>query len=177
MYQKVVKIKFIGRQFKGTVLSTVRVKIKNQEAFYKQQNTYVSNPVKEESSVIEGAFYQEKPMTIREMVTRKINKSLCCCLLIAIAVTFVSYYIAMNYEEKLNSLDNEIVRLNAENQDLQAELDKFKSFNNVDNKIGEFNLLQKAEKVIEVTARKSAAQEIAPVAKTASNSFNWAIGY
>lgn len=155
----------------------MRVKIKNQEELYKQQSTYASNPVKEESSVVEGAFYQEKPITIREMVTRKINKSLCFCLLIAIAVTFVSYYIAMNYEAKLNSLDNEIVRLNAENQDLQAELDKFKSFNNVDNKIGEFNLLQKAEKVIEVTARTSAIQEAATVAKTASNSFNWAIGY
>ena len=41
------------------------------------------------------------------------------------------------------------------NQDLQAELDKFKSFNNVDTKIGEYNLLQKADKVIEVTALNS----------------------
>ena len=105
----------------------MRVKVKEQETNYSRSN-YASNPVKENSSVIEGSFYQEKPMTIREMVTRKINKSLCFCLGITIAITFVSYYIAMNYEAKLNSLDNEIVRLNAENQDLQAELDKFKSF-------------------------------------------------
>lgn len=116
-------------------------------------------------------------MTIREMVTRKINKSLCFCLGLTIAVTFVSYYIAMNYEAKLNNLDNEIVRLNAENQDLQAELDKYKSFNNVDNKIGEFNLLQKAEKVIEVTALNSAQKESVHPIKTASNNFDWAIGY
>lgn len=157
-------------------MSTARVKIEEQQSLYRQSG-YVSNPVKEENSVVEGAFYQEKPMTIREMVTRKINKSLCFCLGITIAVTFVSYYIAMNYEAKLNSLDNEIVRLNAENQDLQAELDKFKSFNNVDNKIGEFNLLQKAEKVIEVTALNSATQETAPTTKTATANFNWAIGY
>lgn len=156
-------------------MSTARVKIKDKEVNYKRSN-YSSNPVKE-NPVIEGSFYQEKPMTIREMVTRKINKSLCFCLGITIAITFVSYYIAMNYEAKLNSLDNEIVRLNAENQDLQAELDKFKSFNNVDMKIGEFNLLQKAEKVIEVTALNSSAQEVSPSTRTASSNFDWAIGY
>ena len=116
-------------------------------------------------------------MTIREMVTRRINKSLCFCLVIAIAITFVSYYVAMNYEAKLNSLDNEIVRLNAENQDLQAELDRYRSFNNVDNKIEEFNLLQKADKVIEVTALNVAGKEVEDTSKTASNNFDWAIGY
>lgn len=137
---------------------------------------YGSNPMPTSSSVVEEDFYQAKPMTIREMVTRKINKSLCGCLMVTIAITFVSYYIAMNYEAKLNTLDNEIVRLNTENQDLQAELDRFKSFNNVDNKIGEFNLLQKADKVIEVTAMNAQKAVITPK-KTAANTFNWAIGY
>lgn len=157
-------------------LNSSRVRLKEQELLYKQ-SSYASSPIKEENSVIEGAFYQERPMTLREMVTRRINKSLCFCLVISIAVTFVSYYIAMNYEAKLNNLDNEIVRLNAENQDLQAELDKYKSFNNVDNKIGEFNLLQKADKVIEVTALNSNNKEITETTKTASNNFDWAIGY
>lgn len=157
-------------------LKSSRVTIEEQEYLYRQ-SSYTQNPIKEESSVIEGSFYQAKPMTIREMVTRKINKSLCFCLGIAIAVTFVSYYIAMNYEAKLNNLDNEIVRLNSENQDLQAELDKFKSFNNVDSKIGEYKLLQKAEKVIEVTALSAETKETAKTVKTASNNFNWAIGY
>ena len=157
-------------------LNSSRVRLKEQELLYKQSG-YASSPIKEENSVIEGAFYQEKPMTLREMVTRRINKSLCFCLVISIAVTFVSYYIAMNYEAKLNNLDNEIVRLNAENQDLQAELDKYKSFNNVDNKIGEFNLLQKADKVIEVTALNSSQKEIEQTVKTATNNFTWSIGY
>lgn len=156
-------------------LNSARVRIDQQELQYNKNN--ISNPQKNHNPVIEGSFYQEKPMTIREMVTRKINKSLCFCLGITIAITFVSYYIAMNYEAKLNNLDNEIVRLNAENQDLQAELDKFKSFNNVDNKIGEYNLLQKAEKVIEVTALNSAVKQVQSPAKTASNNFDWAIGY
>lgn len=154
-------------------LKSARV-TKDVEFSYKEE--YISNPVKEENPVIEGSFYQAKPITIREMVTRKINKSLCFCLMVTIAITFVSYYIAMNYEAKLNNLDNEVVRLNAENQDLQAELDRLKSFNNVDNKIGEFNLLQKADKVIEVTALNAKNKVITPT-KTATNNFNWAIGY
>ena len=153
-----------------------RVRIEEQELLYRQ-SSYTSPPIKETSSVIEGSFYQEKPMTVREVLTRRINKSLCFCLMIAIVVTFVSYYIAMNYEAKLNSLDNEIVRLNTENQDLQSELDRYKSFNNVDNKIGEFNLLQKADKVIEVTALNASSKEIEDTARTASNNFDWAIGY
>ncbi len=157
-------------------LNSARLTIETQDNLYRQSG-YVNNPIKEDSSVIEGDFYQVKPMTIREMVTRKINKSLCFCLGITIAITFVSYYIAMNYEAKLNNLDNEIVRLNAENQDLQAELDKFKSFNNVDNKIGEYNLLQKAEKVIEVTALNASQKQVVAPVKTATSNFKWAIGY
>jgi hypothetical protein len=158
------------------IYNSSRLKVREQYSQY-QREDYTSNPIREESSVIEGAFYQEKPMTIRAMVTRKINKSLCGCLLFAIAISFVSYYIAMNFEAKLNNLDNEIVRLNAENQDLQAELDKYKSFNNVDTKIGEYNLLQKAEKVIEVTAMNTTKKDVPDHVKTASNHIDWAIGY
>lgn len=136
------------------------------------QPTYnpVSNPVASDS------FYQSKPVTVREMITRRINKTLCICLLFTIVVTFISYYIAMNFEAKLNALDREIVRINTENFDLQSDLDKYKSFNNVDSKIGEFKLLQKADKVLEVTALNS--QEVIPhTQKTPETSFNWAIGY
>ncbi len=155
-----------------------RLKYKETEFSYNRQNSYTQNPINTEvSPVIEGEFYQQSPMTVKEMIIRKMNKSLCCCLLFTILVTFVSYYISMTYEAKLNNLDNEIVRLNAENQDLQAELDRFKSFNNVDNKIGKYNLLQKAEKVIEVTALNSAQKQAATPVKTASNNFTWSIGY
>ncbi len=142
-----------------------------------RQNNYVGNVIKNDNPVIEGGFYQTKPMTVRTMLTRRINKSLCCCLLVTICVTLVSYYIAMNYEAQLNRLDSEIVRINTENQDLQTYLDRFKSFNNVDNKVGEFKLLQKAEKVIEVTAANEAKSAIPAATKSTNNTFNWAIGY
>ena len=157
-------------------MKTARVTIEEQASLYNKSG-YVANPIHTNNSVITGDFYQQKPITMREMVTRKINKSLCFCLIVSILVTFVSYYIAMNYEAKLNSLDNEIVRLNAENQDLQAELDRFKSFNNVDSKIGAYNILQKADKVIEVTALNSSQKEIEQTVKTATNNFTWSIGY
>lgn len=157
------------------ILNSSRLKIKEYTNYNGAQ--YITNPQVEESSVIEGSFYQQRPLSVRQMITRRINKTLCFFLGIAISITFVSYYIAMNYEAKLNNLDNEIVRLNAENQDLQAELDRYKSFNNVDTKIGEFNLLQKAEKVVEVTALKTDNVSATIPIKTASNKIDWAIGY
>jgi len=144
----------------------------NNMTFVKQKP--VSNPVG--ASVVSGTYYQAKPVTVREMIIRRINKTLCVCLLITILITFISYYIAMNFEAKLNSLDREIVRINTENLDLQADLDKYKSFNNVDSKIGEFKLLQKADKVLEVTAMNQ--EEVIPQPKKVNmTSFNWAIGY
>ena len=127
-------------------------------------------------TVISGAFYQAKPVTVREMIIRRINKTLCICLLFTVVITFISYYIAMNFEAKLNALDREIVKINTENIDLQADLDKYKSFNNVDSKIGEFKLLQKADKVLEVTAMNS--EEVIPQSKKVNQTaFSWAIGY
>ena len=83
----------------------------------------------------------------------------------------------MNCEAKLNKLDSEIVRLNAENQDLQAELDRFQSFNNVDNRVEEFNLLKKADKVLEITALSTEQKEIGNLGNINQNNFDWSIGY
>ena len=126
------------------ILNTNSIAKKEQEKLFR--NRYVNNPVHVEADnsgqLLEGSFYQTPPITVREMLTRRINKSLCGILLFTIAITFVSYYVSMLYEAKLNNLDNEIVRINTENQDLQSDLDRYKSFNNVDSKIGEFKLLQ-----------------------------------
>lgn len=159
---------------RGMNLNSSRLKI---EQYNYKEESYATKPIANDSAVIEGSFYMQKPITMRDMITRRINKTLGFFLGVAIVITFVSYYIAMNYEAKLNNLDNEIVRINAENQDLQSELDRYKSFNNVDNKIGEFNLLQKAQKVIEVTALTPQNKESNNVNKTATNDFSWAIGY
>jgi len=153
------------------------VKSARNENIKSLKGRYVDDAIKG-GRVVEGSFYQVKPVTVREMVTRRINKSLSICLLFTISVTFVSYYIAMNYEAKLNKLDREIVRINTENQDLQSDLDKYKSFNNVDSRVGELQLLQKAEKVIEITAMSGINENaVIEPQKNSGNRFNWYLGY
>lgn len=156
-------------------LNSSRVRIDQAESY--TSSRYATETVVSENIVIDGGFIQEKPLTIQEMFVRRINKALGFCITVAISVTFISYYTAMNCEAKLNKLDNEIVRLNAENQDLQTELDRFQSFNNVDDKVEEFNLLKKADKVLEITALNTDKKTVSPTNKPVNNNFDWAIGY
>lgn len=153
---------------------STNILVSNKNKISDTRAKLVSVPV--QTSVPDTIFYRQKPITIREMVTRRINKTLCVCLLFTIVITFISYYVAMNFEAKLNALDREIVKINSENMDLQADLDRYKSFNNVDSKIGEFKLLQKADKVLEMTALNS-ADVITSGEKNNNTTFNWAIGY
>ena len=133
---------------------------------------YVQNPI-EETPVIEGYFYKES--TVKDMAIRKVNKSLCGLLFVAIVTTFVSYYFVMCNELTLNTLNRQIISLNDENSELQNNLDRLKSFNNVDNKMMQLNLLQKAEKVIEVPAVHTTAA--VDTKRISSAPFKWAIGY
>ncbi len=138
------------------------------------QGEYVENPIQqEETPIIEGYFYKES--TVKDMAIRKVNKSLCGLLMIAIFTTFISYYFVMCNELTLNTLNRQIISLNDENTELQNNLDRLKSFNNVDNKMMQFNLLQKADKVIEVPAVQ--AVENIDTKRVASAPFKWAIGY
>lgn len=133
---------------------------------------YVENPI-EEAPIIEGYFYKES--TVKDMAIRKVNKSLCGLLIMSILTTFISYYFVMCNELTLNTLNRQIIALNDENSELQNNLDRLKSFNNVDNKMMQFNLLQKADKVIEVPAVQAAAT--VDTKHISSAPFKWAIGY
>ena len=84
----------LGNEFKIS-----ESKIEEQHLLYRN-NGYANNPLREYNQVIEGDFYQEAPVTIGEMITRKMNKSLCFCLVISIFVAFVSYYIANELRSK-----------------------------------------------------------------------------
>ncbi len=133
---------------------------------------YVQNPI-EEAPVIEGYFYKES--TVKDMAIRKVNKSLCGLLFLAIVTTFISYYFVMCNELTLNTLNRQIISINDENSELQNNLDRLKSFNNVDNKMMQLNLLQKAEKVIEIPAVQT--NEAVDTRRISSAPFKWAIGY
>jgi len=143
---------------------------RHQEERY---SNYVNNPIKNENQVIEGYF--QKEISQKAMAIRKVNKTLCGLLGIAVLVAFVSYYFAMSNELTLNKLSRQITTLNDENAELQNNLDRLKSFNNVDNKMMQYNMLTKAAKVIEVQAVNSAVPVVSQPTKTAS--FNWAVGY
>ncbi len=149
---------------------TLEVSI-HQESYTSQ--SYVNNPITEDNQVIEGYF--QKEISQKAMAIRKVNKTLCGLLGIAVLFAFVSYYFSMSNELTLNKLSRQITALNDENAELQNQLDRLKSFNNVDNKMMEYNMLQKAAKVIEVQAVASPVAVDNKSEKTAS--FNWAIGY
>jgi hypothetical protein len=72
-------------------------------------------------------------------------------------------------------LSRQITTLNDENAELQNSLDRLKSFNNVDNKMMQYNMLTKAEKVIEVQAINPTLPVVVKPQKTAA--FSWAVGY
>ena len=137
---------------------------------YRQQ-IYTENPI--QTQVIEGYF--QKEISLKAMAIRKVNKTLCALLCVAIMGAFVSYYFAMSDELTLNKLSRQITTLNDENAELQNSLDRLKSFHNVADKMIQNSMLTKAEKVIEVQAVNSPAPVSASVPKTAS--FDWTIGY
>lgn len=156
-------------------LNTARVRkleLEVSEEKYSNQS-YVNNPIREENQVIEGYF--QKEISQKAMAIRKVNKTLCGLLGVAVLIAFVGYYFAMSNELTLNKLSRQITTLNDENAELQNQLDRLKSFNNVDSKMMQYNMLQKAAKVIEVPAVTSAVSIDNKPEKTAS--FNWAVGY
>jgi len=111
----------------------------------------------------------------KQMAIRKLNFTLCILLAVLIAVTTVSYYFATATEMTLNNLSRETSVFNDENVELENQLDKLKSFNNVDKSMQKTNLLTKAKQVIEVEEVNSAS-----VAKNTLDSrkvFSWSIGY
>lgn len=151
-------------------MNTARVR---QDINYSYVNQdYTANPI-QQAPVIEGYFHKEN--TYREMAIRKVNATLCGILGVFVIVAFVSYYFEMCNEITLNTLSRQVTTLNDENAELQNHLDRLKSFNNVDNRMTQYNLLQKAAKVIEVPA-VSANVNVEPQ-KTLSSTVNWAIGY
>lgn len=156
-------------------MNTARVRtselIVTEENYTSQ--SYSANPIREDNQVIEGYF--QKEISQKAMAIRKVNKTLCGLLGVAVLVAFISYYFSMSNELTLNKLSRQISTLNEENAELQNQLDRLKSFNNVDSKMMQYNTLQKAAKVIEVQAVNSTVPIDKKPEKTAS--FNWAIGY
>lgn len=132
---------------------------------------YQSNP--QYTPVIEGFFPKENIR--KEMAIRKINTVLTLLLGFCLFLTAISYYFATANEMTLNNLSRQTIVLNDENSDLQNRVDKLKSFNNVDITMQKNNMLQKAERVIEVPAVST--NMVANKKLNTQKPFSWAIGY
>ncbi len=152
-------------------MHTARAKLK-EDYYSRRKKDFVQNPIAQ-APVIEGYFYKES--LLKEAAIRKINMTLCSILGFFVVAAFVSYYFEMSNEITLNTLSRQVTALNDENAELQNNLDKLKSFNNVDNKMAQQNILQKAAKVIEVPAVASAMYS--ENKKNLASSVDWAIGY
>ncbi len=126
-----------------------------------------------QDTVIEGVFEPED--NEKQMAIRKLNFTLCILLGIFIAITTISYYFATATEMKLNDISRETTVFNDENAELENQLDKLKSFNNVDKSVQKNNLLTKAKQVIEVTEVNST--DVAKKSLDSRKVFTWAIGY
>lgn len=153
-------------------LNTVRANVRDDYYGYRENGDFVQSQ-SENAPIIEGYFFKENLM--KEMAIRKLNMSLCTILGVLVVVAFVSYYFEMSNEITLNTLSRQVTALNDENAELQNHLDKLKSFNNVDTKMAQQNLLQKAAKVIEVPA--VASNVYVENKKELTSSVDWSIGY
>ena len=126
------------------------------------------------NSIIEGYFPKEN--VVKQMAIKRVNKMLCIMISLLITVVVVSYYFVLTYEMKLNDLSRQTVILNNENTDLQNQLDKLKSFSNVDKTFQKNNMLKRAGQVIETQAVTIDSSEL-PSKSKKRKLFNYAIGF
>ena len=143
---------------------------------YPQRKSFVDKSVQNlvNNSIIEGYFPKEN--IVRQMAIKRVNKLLCVLISTLIAVVVVSYYFVLSCEIKLNELSRQTVTLNNENTDLQNQLDRLKSFSNVDKTFQQNNMLKRAGQVIETQAVMVDSSETMPKS-TKKRIFNYAIGF
>ncbi|MBO5739298.1 hypothetical protein J6R97_08175 [bacterium] len=126
------------------------------------------------NSIIEGYFPMEN--VIKQTAIKRVNKTLCIMISVLIAVVIVSYYFVLSCEIKLNDLSRQTMILNNENTDLQNQLDKLKSFNNVDMTFQKNNMLKRLGQVVETQAVTVDTPDVVSKAKK-RKIFNHAIGF
>lgn len=105
-------------------------------------------------TVVSGSFMPYRK-SYKEKVISRINKMLNIILSLLILVSVVSYYIVTSSEMKLNKIRKETLTINDENLELQNHLDYLKSYTNVNERMKNSNLVQKAEEVVEVSAKNT----------------------
>lgn len=132
-----------------------------------------------QNPIVRGYFPRYK--SYKEMSIAKLNKFLCTLLILAFAVSFISYYFVTINEVVLDKVGREITEIRTQNLELQNKLDNLKSYYNVDKTVKQKNLLQKPQQVVEVSSIKAddtvINKNIKDVAPKTNENFNWAVGF
>lgn len=145
----------------------------NERIQYNHDLGYINIAGNDSEQIIDGYFPKEN--LVKAMAIKKVNKTLCGLLLCLIFVSIVSYYFVVSSEIKLNEYSRQTIMLNDENADLQNQLDRLKSFSNVDMTMQKTNMLQKPDHVIEAPEIITSAAK--PVQFETERPFSWSIGY
>ena len=145
----------------------------NERIQYNDDLGYINTQRDNSRQIIDGYFPKEN--LVKAMAIKKVNKTLCGLLLCLIFVSIISYYFVVSSEIKLNEYSRHTIMLNDENAELQNQLDRLKSFNNVDMTMQKTNLLQKPDHVIETP--EVVTSQAKPVQFETERPFSWSIGY
>ncbi len=116
------------------------------------KTNFAKNSNHQSNQIISGYFVKEK--SYKEMAIARVNTFLCSLLGFLVLVCLVSYYFVTMGEVSLNQIRKETLALNYENEDLQNKLDNLQSYYNVDMAVAKSNILQRATKVVELSAAK-----------------------
>lgn len=145
----------------------------NERIQYSNDLGYINTQRDNSRQIIDGYFPKEN--LVKAMAIKKVNKTLCGLLLCLIFVSIISYYFVVSSEIKLNEYSRHTIMLNDENAELQNQLDRLKSFSNVDMTMQKTNLLQKPDHVIETP--EVVTSQTKPVQFETERPFSWSIGY
>lgn len=126
-----------------------------------------------DNQIISGYFVKEK--SYKEMAVARVNTFLCLVLAVLVSICLVSYYFVTMGEISLNQIRKETLALNYENEDLQNKLDNLQSYYNVDKAVAKSNMLQRATKVMELSAASIPSVRFENQEKNQKNA--WSMGY
>lgn len=110
----------------------------------------VTNSINSNNQIISGYFLNEKPY--KEMVIQRVNNFLYGLLGFLVLFCLVSYYFVSCKEVQLNQISRETLELNYENDELQNKVDSLQSYYNIDKAVSRTNILERAQRVVEVDA-------------------------
>ena len=110
-----------------------------------------TNPINNDNGqIISGYFLNEK--SYKELIIARVNNFLYIVLGVLITFCLICYYFVSCKEVQLNQTTRTTLELNFENDELQNKVDSLQSYYNIDKAVSKTNILERAQKVVEINA-------------------------